>query len=105
MKASDSSNGERQAAKSALRDAERTWDRTRPAYLRLFRERQTIDPVDEPSEAEVRAERAYRSAAGALSAARERLELLELAAPPVRNGPRRPRYPSERLEVDDGPGS
>ena len=71
---------ELQDGKKAMRDAQRTSSRTWNAYTRLLRERRLADPKSQPSDAEVRAEQAYRIAAAASSEARERYKLLQSAA-------------------------
>jgi hypothetical protein len=90
-------------AKGELRRAENAWQKARNAYWPMVRSRRAIDPLAEPSEAELRARQAYDAAGAALSEARERMRglsvLLAQEPKPRRKKPR----PDETDAGDDSP--
>jgi hypothetical protein len=84
------------AAKKAVNDAERKYEKVRNSYLRLYRDRMDRDGHrrGEPNGAEKEARRVYDAATQALSAARGLLVRLEMTVP-------HPKQPHRRMQEDE----
>jgi hypothetical protein len=89
------------AAKKAVNDAERKYEKVSNSYFRLYRDRVDRDGHrrGEPNEAEKEARRVYDAATQALSAARGRLVRLEMTVP--RPKPPRRRMPEGEEDLEE----
>lgn len=91
------------AAKKAVNDAERKYEKVSNSYFRLYRDREDRDGHHrgEPNEAEKEARRVYDSATQVLSTARGRLVRLEMTVPRPKPRHRRMQEGEEDLLDED----